>query len=196
LKKIILISFFFVFINFLAYSQIDTLENEQVFVAEQEIDTVKKEKKHSPKLATYMSVALPGLGQAYNRQYYKVPIIYGGFGVFSYFFLKNNTYYKEAKEAYTLLHEDSTGLLQLELHGYLLSNPDDAKLMKDEYRKSRDLMAIGVIVLYVLNIIDASVYAHFYNFDITDDLSIRMEPVILKTISSHQTVGLKLNVYF
>ncbi len=152
-------------------------------------------KKHSPKLATYMSVVLPGLGQAYNKKYWKIPIIYAGFGTLIYLYKQNNDNLTLADTAYNQLMRDPT-IEYLDVNGYVITTTDDAKLMKDEYRKSRDFNAILIVMLYVLNIVDASVDAHFYNFDISDDLSIRIEPTMINTISTNKTFGVKLNVYF
>ncbi len=160
-------------------------------------DTVgtSKQKKHSPKLATYLSAALPGAGQCYNKQYWKPPVIYAGTGLLIYSYSFNNTYYKLFKEAYTTMKEGNApnGIY---IEGDYFPTLESLQAGKDQYRKSRDMSVIGMVLLYVLNIIDASVYAHFYDYDVSEDLSFRIEPLYFNTIANKNNPGIKINVYF
>jgi len=145
--------------------------------------------KHSPAKATLMSAVLPGLGQLYNKKYWKIPIIYGGFAAFGYFIGWNNRNFKTARQAYsdltdTIPSTDSYMKLKQIIY-YDLSKPSDVASLKqgltssqDYYRRNRDLLIIVTAAFYGLNIIDASVDAHFFNFDISDDLSLNWEPVM------------------
>ncbi len=147
---------------------------------------------HSPKKATLYSAVLPGLGQAYNRKYWKIPLIYGGFGAFGYFIGWNNKNYVTSKKAYSDLSDSDPatqsymGLKQIVYYD-LNSASDVANLKKglissqDYFRRNRDLLVIVTAAFYGLNLIDASVDAHFYNFDISDDLTLEWKPAILKT---------------
>lgn len=146
---------------------------------------------HSPKKASIFSACLPGLGQAYNKKYWKIPIIYGGFATLGYFIRWNNQNYTVSKQAYKDLTDtdpatDSYKKLK-EIIYFNLNNPSDVVNLKqglisnqDYYRRNRDLLIIVTIAFYGLNIIDASVDAHFYNFDISDDLTLHVQPVILQ----------------
>lgn len=142
---------------------------------------------HSPKKATIMSAALPGLGQIYNRKYWKVPIIYGGFAVAGYFLndnLKNIEKYKELFIAET--DGDPTTINT--------SNFTTADLTRiiDQYKQWRDLSYISFVVIYALNIIDANVDAHLFYFDVSEDISLNVVPYMSPIRS--QGVGLSLSL--
>lgn len=155
-------------------------------------DTVVKPKKHSPKKATIMSAVLPGLGQVYNRHWWKVPIIYGGLGGCIYGIAFNQKYLNDFRSAYKIRLTQPPG-----------SDPywgkyTDANLvtLQDYYKRNRDLCYIIMAGVYVLNILDASVSAHLFDFDVSDDLSMRWQPGIL-TAGRGQTVpGLSLSLRF
>lgn len=145
------------------------------------------EEIHSPKKASIYSAILPGLGQAYNKKYWKIPLIYVGFGTFGYFIRWNNKFYKTYKQAYVDLTDGDNGTDSFNnlaaTKYYDLNNPTDYNnfktgLLKQQeyYRRNRDLLIISTVGFYGLNIIDASVDAHFFNFDISDDLSFNWQP--------------------
>lgn len=154
--------------------------------------TPTEEELHSPRKASIYSAILPGLGQAYNKKYWKIPIIYGGFAAFGYFIRWNNRNFTSARQAYSDLTDTIPGTdsyMRLpQIIYYDLSKPSDVASLKqgltssqNYYRRNRDLLIIVTAAFYGLNIIDASVDAHFFNFDISDDLSLNWEPVIRKT---------------
>lgn len=145
--------------------------------------------EHSPHKATIYSAILPGLGQAYNKKYYKIPLIYIGFGVIGYFIDWNNDKYTFSKQAYNdLVDDDETTNSFLDLKNieyFNLNNPASVSTLKngliksqDYYRRNRDLLIISFAGFYALNIIDASVDAHLFNFDVSDDLTIEWQPFI------------------
>ena len=147
--------------------------------------TKKSEVIHSPRRATIYSAVLPGLGQIYNRKYWKVPLIYGGFVTFGYFINFNNDLYIKYKQAYSdIIDNDPTtnSFKDLKVNP-IFFEPDKIsqlterlRIAKDGSRRNRDLVVISTAVFYALNIIDASVDAHFFNFDISDDLTINWVP--------------------
>ncbi len=152
----------------------------------------KEEELHSPRKASIYSAILPGLGQAYNKKYWKIPLIYGGFAAFGYFIRWNNRNFTTTRQAYSDLTDTIPGTdshMRLpQIIYYDLSKPSDVASLKqglissqNYYRRNRDLLIIITAAFYGLNIIDASVDAHFFNFDISDDLSLNWEPVIRKT---------------
>lgn len=143
-----------------------------VVVAKLDTSLVEK-KKHSPFKATIMSAALPGLGQIYNGKWWKVPIIYGGFGGLIYSSVFNDMKCRTYKKAYlTRIDDDPTTTDQFE------GRYSDANLRElvDVFQRNRDLSLIFTGVLYALNIIDATVDAHLKNFDVSDDLSLKIRP--------------------
>mgnify|MGYP000976669704 CR=1 FL=1 len=166
----------FITTGFSAYSQ----ENEP--------DSIKIKKpiiEHSPRKATIYSAVLPGLGQIYNRKYWKLPLIYGGFATFGYFINFNNDQYIKYRSAYADFSDDDPNTKSYEkLDAYPAYLKQDKlsqfktalKSAKDGARRNRDLVVISTAVFYAANIIDASVDAHFFNFDIGDDLTINWIP--------------------
>jgi len=144
---------------------------------------------HSPHKATIFSAILPGLGQAYNKKYWKVPLVYAGFGSIGYFIGWNNNHYKTMRNAYSDLTDsdsETNSYLDLEASGYYdledatdLSNFATALNKQQEYyRRNRDLLIICMVGFYGLNIIDASVDAHFFDFDMSEDLSMNWQPTM------------------
>ncbi len=154
-----------------------------------------KKRKHSPRIAVISSALIPGLGQVYNRKYWKLPIIYGA-GVGLYFFFDyNNDYYQRLKKAYDLKSRDPNAVI---------SDPDLSDITdigaiernRDNYRRYRDFNIIFMGLLYVGNIIDAMVDAHMYTYDISRDLTMRIEPAIIPTTTSNYTATCGLKVKF
>jgi len=145
----------------------------------------KPETVHSPRKATIYSAVLPGLGQIYNRKYWKVPLVYGGFATLGYFINFNNEEYVKYRQAYSDIIDDdpntssyeklpvNPGFFEPDKIGQFTERLKDAK---DYWRRNRDLVVIGTVVFYAVNIIDASVDAHFFNFDISDDLTMNWAP--------------------
>lgn len=176
-----------------SYAQEDTLTKGNGNIT----DTLKQ-KKHSPKLATILSATIPGAGQVYNKKYFYVPIIYGGAGTLIYLYSNNNKEYNKFLTASRLFQSNDTlEYTPVNINGDLIELNEDVVLQyKEKYRKARDMCVIGIGFIYILNVINASVDAHFFNYDVSDDLSLRIEPVILNHQHANNTYGFKLNVYF
>jgi len=159
---------------------------------------VDAEKIHSPKKATIYSAILPGLGQAYNKKYWKIPIIYAGFGTIGYFIGWNNGFYNTYKLAYSDFTDDddsTNSYLDVLPPGYDLENTTDYNNFKsglskqsDYYRRNRDLLIISMVGFYGLNLIDASVDAHLFDFDISEDLTLNWQPAV-KTYEKQLVYG-------
>jgi len=135
-------------------------------------DSVKV-KLHSPKKAAWMSAVLPGLGQVYNKKYWKLPVIYVGFGVIGYLGYNYYTKFNKYKDSYMVrsgLDTNSTDYFPEILSKDLLYEN------WNYYRRNFELTCIVGSLFYILNIIDASVDGHLYKFDISDDLSLKIEP--------------------
>ena len=140
---------------------------------------------HSPRKATIYSAVFPGMGQMYNRKYWKVPLVYAGFATLGYFINFNNEQYTIYKQAYSDIIDTDP---YTNSHQILKVNPsllrpenitdytEALRRQKDYWRRNRDLVVIGTVVFYAVNIIDASVDAHFFNFDISDDLTFNWVP--------------------
>lgn len=139
-------------------------------------------KQHSAKKAAIMSACLPGLGQVYNGKWWKVPIVYAGLGGLGYMAYDNYTDYKTFLTAYKIetgdLEEGVTpSEAALQLSEYYQAS--QLQSYKDSYRRNFELFCILTAAWYGLNIIDAIVDGHLYNYDISDDLSLSIDPVFI-----------------
>lgn len=152
----------------------------------------KPTERHSPKKAALMSGLLPGLGQAYNKKYWKIPIIYGGFAGLGYATGINAKRYRTYRDAYSIVvNSDSISYYNVSGNDYTESQLND---LKNYYKRNRDLSIIFTGVLYFLNVIDAVVDAHLFEFDISDDLSLRIEPAMNLNLSGTGFAGIRLNL--
>lgn len=134
---------------------------------------------HSPRMATWRSVAIPGWGQAYNKKYWKIPVIYAGAAGLIFGLSWNHKNYKEFKQIYTYIQDKDSSTVPVYQGNVLDSRYTNwAASNRDYFRKNRDMCAIGLGLIYVLNIVDASVDAHLFEFNVNDDLSLRIEPRI------------------
>ncbi len=145
-------------------------------------------KKHSPTRATIYSAVLPGLGQAYNKNYWKIPVIYAGFGGLGYGIYFYQSYYNDFRNAY--LNEELT------VGGNTYTTLEQVRVDRDWYRRNRDLCIIGASAWYLLNILEAYVYANLFDFDVSDDLSFRISPSLIPTANTRFTPGLNLSFSF
>ncbi len=134
---------------------------------------------HSPKKAGIRSAIIPGWGQAYNRRYWKIPIVYGALGVSGGVFVYNVNWYKRTRFAYkTLFNRDTANYQKIHplLQGYVLNN-DAAGLQynRNEFRRNVDYSVLVFLLLWGLNVIDATVDAHLRTFDVSPDLSLQLK---------------------
>ena len=157
-----------------------------------------KHTDHRPLIAMTLSACVPGLGQAYNKKYWKIPIIYAGLATTLYFFNANNTLYNQYKEAY--INRDTA----FAFNHYFPSSDDTYKYnlsqlqeLEVSYHNYRDLNILIAALCYVINVTDAYVDAHMKHFDVSDNLSWHIEPTI-NTYSFRQkpSAGLTLTMKF
>lgn len=167
--------------------------------------------KPDSKRAVIYSAILPGLGQFYNKKYWKIPIVLGGAFGLTYAISWNGSRYNEYKEAYSDFVTDPA--IRTSWHNFIPSNdePQDyldnsskkeylqssLRRKKDFFRRNRDLAIIASVGVYALCIIDAYVDAQLYDFDISPDLSMRVEPAIwMPTPFANASIGLQCRLYF
>jgi hypothetical protein len=144
-------------------------------------------KKRANRVAL-MSAIIPGAGQIANKKYWKVPVIYGGGLVLAYFIKTNNDEYKKYQQARVYrIDNDSTTV-----DAYPQFTDQDLKAREDYYRRNRDLSYIFAGVFYVLNIIDAYVDSQLMDFDVSDNLSLRINPTINSTLYNKPVPSLNL----
>ncbi|MCD4679438.1 MAG: hypothetical protein K8S00_03525 [Bacteroidales bacterium] len=167
--------FFLIYLLFNGSTLIFCQENNNNTVNNDTKDTVQIQiKKHSPNKAALYSAILPGLGQAYNKKYWKIPVIYAGVGTLLYFINLNNKEYKKFRDAY--IYVSSGDSVETD-NDYVNKYSEEALLEgRNYYRTNLELTYILSGVLYILNIIDATVDAHLFEYDISDNLSMKLEP--------------------
>ena len=141
-------------------------------------DSVVMQKKHEPKKATLYSAVLPGLGQAYNKKYWKIPIVYAGIGTIAFFLDMNNDGYRDYRQAYDYKTGVNTDVSDEVIKIANRYSADNLITIRDSYRRSVELSWIVMAAWYGFNIIDATVDAHFFEYDIGDDLTLKVEPTI------------------
>lgn len=158
-------------------------------------DTLKlKEKRDwatwrpNPKRALWLAIVIPGAGQIYNRKYWKLPIVYGGFVGCAYAMRWNNQMYNDYSQAYLDIMDDDPNTQSYNQFLHLGAEIDDTnktryqelfKKRKDRFRRWRDLSFFALVGVYALSVIDAYVDASLSEFDISDNLSLRVEPTII-----------------
>lgn len=163
----------------------------------------------NPTTATWLALVIPGGGQIYNRKFWKLPIIYGGFAGCAYALTWNNNMYKDYSNAYRdAVNEnwDSSSIQDLLPSGYLsrVSTTQLTEVLrtrKNRYRRYRDLSIFAFIGVYLLSVVDAYVDAELSNFDISPDLSMSVEPTVLdntgkKSGKAGKSVGLQCSLKF
>lgn len=147
---------------------------------------------HSPSKAVLYSAILPGAGQAYNKKYWKIPIIYAGIGVLVYAIDFNQRNYSTFKDAYILRTDGDTSTTDK----YPRYTDDNLRTLFQYYRRNRDLSYILISTLYVLNILDAYVDAELFYFDVSDKLSLRSTPFIMHSLAGDKIGGLSFTLVF
>jgi len=163
-------------------------------VSAQEADTASVLpviKTHKPNRAVLMSALLPGLGQAYNKKYWKVPIIYGAGGAFVYFLGYYQDKYTKFRTAYTNGEEGQKYLIDGRLYDYGVLESGVTF-----YRRYRDLNVFGIGAIYFLNIVDAMIDAHFFYYDVSDNLTMHIQPAVFNNTGSTSSLGLQINFTF
>lgn len=154
----------------------------------------------NPTKATWIALVIPGGGQIYNRKYWKLPIFYGGFAGCAYALTWNNKMYKDYSAAYKdAVNENWTSSSITDLlppnHNYTETQLTDIlRRRKDTYRRYRDLSIFAFIGVYLLSVVDAYVDAELSNFDITPDLSMRVEPAVINNQTSGGFSGKSVGV--
>lgn len=144
-------------------------------------DTTKKARVYDPKVAARRSALIPGWGQIYNKKYWKVPIVYGALGVTGYIFFDNIKTYKEYKFAYAARIKAQSGIPSDSADYYKLKDiykvlsPGSIRTARDDFRRYVDYSALIFVLLWGLNVVDATVDAHLKGFDVSPDLSLHLK---------------------
>lgn len=164
---------------------------------------VVKKKVHSPRKATLRSLMIPGWGQIYNKKYWKLPIVYAAIGIPAYTFTFNRKWYNKTKYALSIVSnnrysgpaaEDSLSKVDPALR-FLVDQKEQGSLVnyRNEFRRDMDYSILFTILMWGLNVVDATVDAHLKGFDVGDDLSLRIKPSVMPIT---MTPGVSLVVNF
>lgn len=166
-------------------------KKDSVNVKVKDTTIIKKSREFnplSPAKASFYSAILPGLGQAYNRKYWKIPIVYAALGTSIYFYVWNSDNYKRYQEAYKLRINGKTDDYPYLSESSLIS-------AQKQYKQDRDLSLFITIGLYALQIIEASVNAHLLMHNIDDNLSFK--PQMFKNkVTNKNAIGASINYTF
>jgi hypothetical protein len=147
--------------------------------AQENADSTAREKARQKNIysrarkASVMSAVVPGLGQAYNRKYWKIPIIYGALGGFGYLFSVRQQEYDYYRTNLAAMFDEDPGTENITPY-----NANGLKELKQSARNGRDFAVLGFVMVYLLQIVDANVDAHLRTFDVSDNLSLRVQPWI------------------
>jgi Family of unknown function (DUF5683) len=163
-------------------------------------DTTLPFKKHDPRIATRRSALIPGWGQAYNKEYWKIPLVYGALSIPVITFFYNNKYYNKTKFAYEARYKAQLPVGQgRDSTDYFNIDPEIANLSlgslqtyRNAFRRDRDYSVFWFLILWGVNVIDATVFGHLKNFDVSDDLSLHIQPTY-NPASKVPGVGLTLS---
>ncbi|MFT4969081.1 MAG: hypothetical protein ACI9O4_000826 [Chitinophagales bacterium] len=187
---------FFLSLLFLSQNLMAQMEDAQNEPFKQPSDSTSLIKRHSPKKAALLSAAFPGTGQIYNKKYWKLPIVYGGIGALGAWVGINAKNLRGYTNAYKLEVDDDPSTSG-SYKGF--SGENELSVKRDGAKRNLDLSIILLSVFYSLNIVDAAVDAHLFDYSITDDLSVSLEP----DFSTYQSfngaqpkIGLNLALHF
>ena len=148
----------------------------------------------NPKRALWLALVIPGGGQIYNRKYWKLPLVYGGFMGSAYALTWNNMMYKDYSQAYLdIMDADENTKSYEDFLPYNVTITDSnrsryqeiLRKRKDYYRKYRDMSIFAFAAVYLLSVVDAYVDAELSSFEINEDLSLRIEPTVINSSVGH-----------
>lgn len=201
--------------------RLDTIDTSIYKVDAQDTIAIKGGNFHSPKRATIYEALVPGLGHIYNKKYWHVPITYAAFGVVGYLIVDNTKKYEKYRNAYEDFSIYERYLSQVPQYPLPIPEPESQRFRevldvdyslfnssqlnnlknafrnnKDAFRRYRDLSYISLAVVYILNVIWATTDAHFFYYDVSDDLSLNLQPQMLVMEDYRRGVGLNIRINF
>jgi hypothetical protein len=163
-------------------------DTAELFIKKDSTAPIVTASVHSPRKAALYSAVLPGLGQAYNREYWKIPLVYAALGITTYTFIDNMKTYRRFRNAYRIRMDGNADTIDEFADRYL--NASSLKVNRDAFREYVDYSVLVFVLAYGLNILDATVFAHLKTFDMSDDLSMKISP----TLINNNSVGLSLKI--
>jgi Family of unknown function (DUF5683) len=157
-----------------AAPKVDTL-------ARKAADSTHRKPRSEASKAAIRSAIIPGLGQAFNKKYWKIPIVYAALAVPAYLFFDNKNWYDKARYAYAVkYYNDTATVTHLPTDGIDPAlqplSSEQTKIYRNEVRKNMDYSVLAFLLIWGLQVADAAVDAHLHSFNVTDDLSLRFKP--------------------
>lgn len=193
-KKIIL-ALFFSFFSMLAYAQKDSVKVESLKTKRKMNPAQGVYNPLAPSKAAFYSAIFPGMGQVYNKKYWKAPIVWGALAIPTYFYLNNNSEYKRYRTAFKLRKSGSQDEFT-DANGNELISLAGLESAQKQLRQNRDLSLLSGIIIYVLQIVEASVNAHLLQFNTDDNLSFTPTVIPDPIQIDAPTVGLTIKYSF
>lgn len=169
------------------------LDSDTVFLKSDTATIASYASRYDPRKAILFAAILPGLGQIYNKKYWKLPLVYGGFVGFGYGVNFYQSGYKEFKGALFDLLESGESTIQVR---NITFNEQSLRTVVDRYRRQRDFFIILSAGMYLLQMIDAHVDAHLKEFDLNPNLHVRIQPTMNSDMLTGRTTGISLIVKF
>jgi len=212
IKYILIIIIFFLFANH-TFSQTDSLINDSdVFITvdttstfvninefDKQTDTTIIDSSYikSPRRAAILSTFCPGLGQIYNEKYWKAPIVWTfmGASIYAVFYCFNN-YFHYIDDYIIVISNTNPDPNYKPITWSGKTDLAEIKKKKLEWRKYRDYSVLGMLAIYTLNVVDANVDAHFSNFDVNEDLSLKISPTLIHLNTDNYYLGVNFYVKF
>jgi hypothetical protein len=194
LKKIIL-ALFLSFLSMLAYAQKDSVKVESLKTKRKMNPAQGVYNPLAPSKAAFYSAIFPGMGQVYNKKYWKAPIVWGALAIPTYFYLNNNSEYKRYRTAFKLRKAGSQDEFT-DANGNELISLAGLESAQKQLRQNRDLSLLSGIIIYVLQIVEASVNAHLLQFNTDDNLSFTPTVIPDPIQIDAPTVGLTIKYSF
>ena len=193
MKRLLLLLFITLFVSDLKAQTTVLQTRDSAFIYNNDdIELLKVNSELDPMRAAMLSAVFPGLGQIYNKQYWKVPIVVSGVVVFGHFIDYNNKVYHSLRNAIKLrdISED------LNPYSNIIASRETLVRNRDNFRRNRDFLMILGTAFYLLQIVDAHVAAHLDEFNLNDDLALGIEPSIQSTPLFSQAVGVSFVLRF
>ncbi len=184
--------------------EIDSLQNDLKKEGIIIVDTLKKKKVSinplGPSKAAFFSALLPGLGQIYNRRYWKTPIVWGILGGAIYGYIYNDNNYQIFRTAFKRRQAGFTDDELFDRNGDGVGPDFDLGVLQSQqerFQRDRDLWLVGAIAIYILNIVDANVDAHLQQFNVDENLSFDMQPSLdVDPVTNRPNYGMAVVVKF
>ncbi len=192
MKRLLSVFGFTLFVLALNAQDKPILVDDSTFIAaEEDAELFQEVSELDPQRAALLSAIFPGMGQVYNKQYWKVPIVLAGVITFGHFIDYNNKVYHGLRNAALLTSKGQTNP-----YASLITTESALVRNRDVFRRNRDFLIILGSAFYILQIVDAHVSAHLDEFKVNDKLALGIEPSIQSTPLFSQIIGVSFVLKF